>query len=84
MLFKSHLEYDLFNYEREYSARADQLDVIYERKVEYLTELYYELKSNCDDDVISCYYDDETVEFYSLDEYIDSMIDLLDDENFDY
>lgn len=83
-MFKSRLEYDLFNYERAYSARADQLDVIYERKAEYLTELYHELKADNDESVISCYYDDNTVEFYTLDEYIDSMIDLLDDENFDY
>ena len=83
-MFKSRLEYDLFNYEREYSARADQLDVIYERKVEYLTELYNELKANNDESVISCYYDDNTVEFYTLDEFIEFNAKFLDDEEFDY
>ncbi len=83
-MFKSRLEYDLFNYEREYSARADRMDVIYERKVEYLTELYYELKADNDESVISCYYDDNTVEYYTLDEFIEFMVNSLDDENFDY
>lgn len=83
-MFADRVARDLFYYELEYSKREAHADIIYERKAEYLTELYHELKANNDESVISCYYDDNTVEYYTLDEFIESMIDTLDNDEFDY
>lgn len=83
-MFADRVSHDLFYYELEYSKREKHNDIINERKAEYLTNLYHELVASNDDSVISCYYDDNTVEFYTLDEFIESMIDSLDNDEFDY